>query len=154
MLWAALIVAAAYAAGPGAPSLDLMAAAVYGMGAVICHQQPERSFVLSGAQWPVCARCTGIYMGAALAVLGLVAAGQPSRFASPFDDDNATRKWRIAILAAVGINLVTLLYEWSIGVTPSNLTRAVAGSTMGVVVAAFIWATVQDRPGPRVNQVH
>jgi uncharacterized membrane protein len=30
----------------------------------ICHQIPERSFYIAGHQLPVCARCTGIYLGA------------------------------------------------------------------------------------------
>lgn len=29
----------------------------------ICHQKPERSFFYKGNQFPVCARCTGIYAG-------------------------------------------------------------------------------------------
>ena len=33
-----------------------------------CHQKPERSFFLSGYQFPVCARCTGILIGYLLAV--------------------------------------------------------------------------------------
>ncbi len=30
---------------------------------IVCHQIAERSFVVEGAVLPVCARCTGIYMG-------------------------------------------------------------------------------------------
>jgi len=28
-----------------------------------CHQLPERSFFISGYQFPVCARCTGVILG-------------------------------------------------------------------------------------------
>lgn len=28
-----------------------------------CHQMPERSFSYKGKQFPVCARCTGIFIG-------------------------------------------------------------------------------------------
>jgi len=41
-----------------------LAAAVYLIGSHICHQQADRSFHLFGAQLAVCARCTGIYIGA------------------------------------------------------------------------------------------
>lgn len=37
----------------------------YFAGSVVCHQLPERSFVTAGVQWPVCARCAGIYLGVA-----------------------------------------------------------------------------------------
>jgi uncharacterized membrane protein len=29
----------------------------------LCHQMPERSFHFKGRQFPVCARCTGIFIG-------------------------------------------------------------------------------------------
>ena len=29
----------------------------------ICHRIPERSFFYKGHQFPVCARCTGMYLG-------------------------------------------------------------------------------------------
>lgn len=28
-----------------------------------CHQMPERSFFVKGKQFPVCARCTGVFIG-------------------------------------------------------------------------------------------
>src|SRR3954465_2024069 len=37
------------------------------VGHFICHQRPERTFFVHGQQMPVCARCTGLYLGAALA---------------------------------------------------------------------------------------
>jgi uncharacterized membrane protein len=37
--------------------------------ALVCHQRPERSFWLFGAPVAVCARCLGIYLGAAIGML-------------------------------------------------------------------------------------
>ncbi len=34
------------------------------MGSAVCHQMAERSLFYDGMQMPLCARCTGIYMGA------------------------------------------------------------------------------------------
>ena len=40
-----------------------------------CHQLPERSFFWHGRQFPVCARCTGVYLGELLALPLHFAAG-------------------------------------------------------------------------------
>ena len=34
------------------------------MGSAVCHQMAERSLFFDGMQMPLCARCTGIYIGA------------------------------------------------------------------------------------------
>ena len=34
-----------------------------------CHRMPERSFFYRGHQFPVCARCTGVFFGQAGAVI-------------------------------------------------------------------------------------
>jgi uncharacterized membrane protein len=37
--------------------------------ALVCHQRPERSFWIYGVPVAVCARCLGIYLGAAVGLL-------------------------------------------------------------------------------------
>ena len=37
--------------------------------AIVCHQRPERSFWIFGAEMAVCSRCLGIYLGAAVGLL-------------------------------------------------------------------------------------
>src|SRR5207248_1619105 len=55
--------------------LFLMPAALFPLGRHICHQRPTRSFFVHGQQMPVCARCTGLYVGAAVAApIALLAA--------------------------------------------------------------------------------
>lgn len=49
--------------------LGFVAAFAYSAGAVVCHQLPDRSFSWAGQQWPVCARCSGLYLGVALGLL-------------------------------------------------------------------------------------
>jgi uncharacterized membrane protein len=108
--WVALILLAPWLPVP-------LAAAVYLFGAQICHQIPERSFVLDGVQLPVCARCLGIYAGAALATI------VPCPLhAVPV---------RTAILVALMVNVVTLA-----GV--SNAIRVATGAALGIVVACAV----------------
>src|SRR6476469_9730789 len=61
LIWpAAMLAATRIAALPyRGTSAYLLSAAVYYSGSLICHQRPERSFWFWGAQFPVCARCTG-----------------------------------------------------------------------------------------------
>lgn len=37
-----------------------------------CHQIPERSFFFKGYQFPVCARCTGVFIGEFIAIILLI----------------------------------------------------------------------------------
>jgi hypothetical protein len=72
--WAVLILAAPYLATRASPaSTSFRGAAIpYLAGRFVCHQRPDRSFHVQGAQLPVCARCSGLYVGAPFgAVLGL-----------------------------------------------------------------------------------
>lgn len=46
-------------------------------GHIICHGIPERSFKIKGHQFPVCARCTGLYLGS-FTVIGLVVIFNPA----------------------------------------------------------------------------
>jgi uncharacterized membrane protein len=45
------------------------AAIVYSASSRICHQRPDRSFRIAGLQMPVCARCSGLYLSAAVGTL-------------------------------------------------------------------------------------
>jgi uncharacterized membrane protein len=42
---------------------------VYKLFSAVCHQIPERSFYLAGFPLAVCARCAGLYVGAAVGLL-------------------------------------------------------------------------------------
>ena len=71
LAWALLLVAVPFLASRAhLPSIAAAASvAVYAIGSLVCHQLPQRSYRLWAAQMPVCARCTGIYAGAATASL-------------------------------------------------------------------------------------
>jgi uncharacterized membrane protein len=58
----------------GAPLLQsfghpALAIKIYRVFSFVCHQIPERSFHLYESKFAVCSRCTGIYVGIALATL-------------------------------------------------------------------------------------
>jgi uncharacterized membrane protein len=113
---------------------------IYAVGAAVCHQLPARSFHLGAAQMPVCARCTGIYLGAALAA---VAAAFDGATGAPDGRTRAPLTPRMLLALAALPTAATLAFEWSSGVTPSNLTRALAGLPLGGAVAWVIARSVR-----------
>ena len=155
--WAVLIPSAALAAGraSGAPVVGLLAAVPYAIGAVICHQQAARSFAIWSQQLPVCARCTGIYAGAAM-IAAVATFRRADRLRRGFGGQEALghnnpRKVaqgfspaKTIILAALP-TAATLAYEWSTSTTPSNVVRAIAGFPLGAAVAWVILSAADDQ---------
>jgi uncharacterized membrane protein len=133
LVWLALLLAAPTVAF-GVPASGL----TYALGSLVCHQRPERSFHVSAAQVPVCARCAGLYAGAAIgSVLAILAGWRPSPSMS---------RWRAVLLAAAVPTAATWIAE-AAGVTePSNTVRAVAALPLGTAVA---WVVVHGAGGRR-----
>lgn len=133
LLWAGVIPAAAFGATATAPVAQAFVSLVYAMGHVLCHQRPERSFTAGGYAWPVCARCAGIYVGAAI---GVMLAQSWRRV----PEARVVRRW---LAAAALPTLFTLLYEWTTGRMPAHAVRAVAGGLVGLVTAGLMVAFVR-----------
>ena len=128
--WLAILVSA--------PAMPVrVAAAVQLFASFVCHQIPERSFHLDGHQLPVCARCLGIYAGAAaVACLGCLALVR-----NPLRRWPAARFRRIATIAAAP-TVVTVIGEWSGVWTTSNGQRALAGLVLGAAAALVVVGAV------------
>lgn len=126
--------------GPG-----LSVTVVYLAGGRICHQRPERSFATRDVQWPVCARCSGLYLAAPFGALALLARrryvgrGSSRAKVGVFGAARATPYVRILALAAIPTAL-TLLWEWGGMGTPSNLIRFTTALPLG---AAVMWVLLQ-----------
>ncbi len=143
LVWAPLIPLAAFAAArpEGVPAVYGFALVVYSIGRVVCHQLPVRSFHLWGAALPVCARCTGIYAGAAIvACAALVASNGPG---APGAMPSAATARRVLIAALIPTAL-TLAYEWTTGAMPANWIRALAGFPIGAAAAWLIASAGSD----------
>ena len=114
--------------------------AVFPVGSVICHQRPERSFVVRGQQLAVCARCTGLYTGAAIAApLAIIGASAVA----------ASRARRVLLFAAVP-TAATWTLEFAGGLQFSNTARFVAALPLGFVAAWLVVQTLQaDQPSAR-----
>jgi hypothetical protein len=127
--WVALLIAAPVLSAP-------LAGILYAAGAFLCHQIPERSFYVAGFQLPVCARCLGLYAGAAFGTVAAVFAAQPTapRRAA------AAGKGPLYLATAIAAlpTLATVLVERGIGWPVSNSARAAAAVPLAAVVACVV----------------
>lgn len=153
--WAVLLPLASFAASQPAPARFWhgLAFSVYGAASLMCHQLPSRSFHLWLAQMPVCARCTGIYIGAAVAAIVAtvrVDTVRPKTIRREPDARRDTRRARVLLAAAALPTAVTLIYEWTTGDRPSNVIRALTGAPLGAAVA-FVVVKALATPAHRVR---
>ena len=138
-LWAMSVVTAPYLASHARSSDAALHAAVvpYLFGSVICHQQAERSFHANGTQWPVCARCAGLYLLAPFGVVWALVTRPPR--------PQRTSALRVALLAAALPTIVTVFVEAADLYQPTNLVRAVAAMPLGFTTA---WLLGRFTRGP------
>lgn len=80
-----------------------------------CHQLPERSFFWKGHQFPVCVRCTGVYLGELAALFGHFLIGSC---------------WRLDVLLCL-----VMLSDWTVQFLKirqsTNLRRLITGLMCG-----------------------
>jgi len=117
--------------------MDLAIALIFSAGSLICHQLPERSFFVDGYQFPVCARCTGLYLSGAAGVAGWLALKITRRWrALPFDPDLAKRLLLISAVPTAVSFATGVLGVWD----GSNVTRAMLAIPLGASAGAMVAA--------------
>ena len=121
-----LIVAAPFAQSHGHPEF---ASPIYKAFSLVCHQIPDRSLHLSGHQFGVCSRCTGLYMGFAVAALIYPLARSLKR------TDTPARAW--LILAAVPLAIDFSLTYFGIWQN-THLSRFSTGALLSSVAVFYI----------------
>lgn len=133
--WPVLLAAVVWwRAATGTPAWTTV---VYLAASRVCHQLPQRSFSTAGVQWPVCARCSGLYLAAPV---GAMVAGLSLRRRR----SAARLRWWLA--AAAVPTAVTVGLEWLGLAAPSNLVRFVAALPLGALVAYVIVRIAADAP--------
>jgi uncharacterized membrane protein len=113
-----------------------LSASVYAVGSLVCHQLPERSFHIGALQLPVCARCVGIYTGAAIGALA--AAAQLAFNAHHMWPAGSFQRARWMLVVGALPTAVTVALEGA-GLWPTtNIVRAVAGFPLGLVAGLVV----------------
>jgi len=138
MVAASLLWPAFLAAGAGARirnESSPLGAAVYLSGGLVCHQRDDRSFHTHGVKWPVCARCSGLYLAAPLGALAALAGGRGLR---------RSRDLRMLALCAFPTAATFVLEHGGIALVTSS-QRFLAALPLG---AAAAWVVVRAARGP------
>jgi len=117
------------------------------IGYAVCHRIPERSFHIGNYQLPLCARCSGMYLGA---MTGLIFQALYSKRRS------GNPPWVVIVPLAIlviafgvdGANsylfLIKSTYAGALAsipnlYIPNNVLRLLTGSGMGIVISAAIF---------------
>jgi uncharacterized membrane protein len=134
-----IAIPAAPALAPSSAVGAAMAAVTYGIGFLICHQRPERSFHLAGGQLPVCARCTGLYVGGACGVVAWLAWWR-RRDGALLAPTSALRALTLASIPTIA-TVITAAFGWW---DPSNIGRAVTALPLGIAAGAVLTAVASN----------
>ncbi len=116
------------------PGLD---GKLHAAGYSVCHQMDEHSYMIGGKVLPLCARCTGTFLGLFISLLYLYSRKKNSGFPS---------KLKIAVLIAFFLLFAVDGINSALGFIPglgslyssSNLMRLISGLLMGIALANLV----------------
>ena len=107
------------------------------IGSSVCHQLPSHTFITEGIQFPICARCSGLYLGTFICLLYYALQGKKSGI--------PRRGFLLLMLllafawAGDGVNsLVSDYMGHPFLYTTTNITRLVSGFGMGLVLGTAL----------------
>lgn len=119
------------------------------IGYAVCHRLSERSFHIGERQLPLCARCSGMYLGAVVGLLYQLWRA-PRRSAMPHWSVFAVLGILAAAFAIDGVNSYLALVKGSYPAAlerirnlyqPNNTLRLLTGSGLGLGLAAILVPT-------------
>jgi uncharacterized membrane protein len=123
------------------------------VGYAVCQQDPAHTLNLGGRLLPLCSRCTGMYLGALVAMAALL--GQGKARLAPSKGKMIVLAVLVLTFAIDGIN--STLAEFAptyMLYVPGNTLRLITGMSMGMVIANVLlplwnqtfWAEGLDEP--------
>lgn len=132
-VWPLLLGSALWTRARGAG--PLWTAIVYATASGICHQRPERSFFTAGVQWPVCGRCSGLYLAAPVGALAAMARRRRRDAIEP-----------LPFVALAGApTIVTIALEWLRLFPVTTPARTLAALPLGAALAYVIVRAVEKK---------
>ncbi len=124
------------------------------VGYGVCHQIPIRSPFFGGQQLPLCARCSGQFLGALAGLLLLIALGRGKAAKLPPATVTLVLLGFIAVWALDGVNSYLTLFPGAPHLyEPHNILRTTTGAMQGVALISlalpFFNVTLWAQPSPR-----
>lgn len=119
----------------------------------VCHRFPEHSYTIAGRQLPLCARCSGTYLGAfaGLVVLALRGRAKSGRF--PAHPQLVVLGLFMLAWVVDGTNSFLALLGLPHLYEPSNRLRLITGTLEGIAIAAVLLpalnVTLWRQPNPQ-----
>lgn len=115
------------------------------VGAAICHRITVRTFEINGRQLPLCARCTGIYLGVAFSFFALLLAGRTRRTDLPRLPILLLLIGFVGIMGIDGLNSYSHFFpNFPHVYEPQNWLRLVTGSGAGLAMGLLIFPALMQ----------
>lgn len=113
------------------------------VAAAVCHRIPSHTFFLAGRQLPLCARCTGTFLGALIALFGQAVVLRRRGAAFPPTAITVILAGFIAIMGVDGFNsYIDLMRGTPLFYEPRQELRLVTGALNGLTLGALLWPMV------------
>ncbi len=142
-IWGLALPWLACARESSSPLLSMTGRVAFAVGHVICHQRPERSFFSCGLQWPVCGRCSGLYLGAAAGAVLALALGRRLQRARPTTSDSAATRWRRLLLFSAAPTAVLWTIEFTGLFAPGTTARFAGALPLGLAASGWLDAVAR-----------
>ena len=115
------------------------------VGAALCHRITARSFVINGRQLPLCARCTGMYLGVAITFVALLLARRERRTDLPPLPILLVLVGLIGAMGIDGVNSYTHFFpNFPHVYEPRNWLRLVTGMGTGLAMGLLVFPALMQ----------
>lgn len=128
------------------------------VGGAVCHRILSHSFSLAGRQLPLCARCTGTFLGALTALIGQAVFLRRRGIHFPPPPITVLLVGFILLMGLDGLNsYVDLMRGEPLFYEPRNELRLITGALNGLALGALLWPMVNfslwrnPQPGPVIR---
>jgi uncharacterized membrane protein len=119
--------------------MELLLGAAHWFGSAVCDQLPTHSYQFAGVVLSLCARCTGLYLGALLTMI-FHTWRHPRAVGLP-------RPWMLIVLVLFffawvgdGVNsFLSAIPSMPHLYPPSNLLRLITGTMMGITIGSLVF---------------